>query len=37
MIKITDLKKSFNGKVVLDGVNLDIEQGKITVIIGMSG
>ena len=37
MIKITDLKKSFNGKVVLDGVNLDIEQGKITVIIGRSG
>ncbi|MCP3676072.1 MAG: ABC transporter ATP-binding protein [Deltaproteobacteria bacterium] len=37
MIKITDLKKSFNGKTVLDGVNLDIEEGKITVIIGRSG
>ncbi|OGP29816.1 MAG: ABC transporter ATP-binding protein [Deltaproteobacteria bacterium GWC2_42_11] len=37
MIKITDLKKSFNSKKVLDGVNLDIEQGKITVIIGRSG
>jgi phospholipid/cholesterol/gamma-HCH transport system ATP-binding protein len=37
MIKITDLKKSFNSKKVLDGVNLDIEKGKITVIIGRSG
>lgn len=37
MIKIEDLKKSFNAKKVLDGVNLDIEQGKITVIIGRSG
>ncbi|MFQ5585858.1 MAG: ABC transporter ATP-binding protein [Thermodesulfobacteriota bacterium] len=37
MIKINDLKKSFNGKMVLDGVNLDIEEGKITVIIGRSG
>ncbi|MBI5827805.1 MAG: ABC transporter ATP-binding protein [Deltaproteobacteria bacterium] len=37
MIKITDLKKSFNSKKVLDGVNLEIEQGKITVIIGRSG
>lgn len=37
MIKITGLKKSFNSKKVLDGVNLDIEQGKITVIIGRSG
>jgi len=37
MIKITDLKKSFNSKKVLDGVSLDIERGKITVIIGRSG
>ncbi|MEK7773632.1 MAG: ABC transporter ATP-binding protein [Deltaproteobacteria bacterium] len=37
MIKIIDLKKSFNAKKVLDGVNLEIEQGKITVIIGRSG
>ena len=34
MIKIIDLKKSFNSKKVLDGTNLEIEQGKITVIIG---
>lgn len=37
MIKIVDLKKSFNGKKVLDGTNLEIEKGKITVIIGRSG
>ena len=37
MIKIKNLKKSFNEKKVLDGVNLDIEQSKITVIIGRSG
>ena len=37
MIEIIDLKKSFNGKKVLDGVNLTIESGKITVIIGRSG
>ncbi|MEE9615029.1 MAG: ABC transporter ATP-binding protein [Thermodesulfobacteriota bacterium] len=37
MIKIRNLKKTFNGKPVLDGVNLTIENGKITVIIGRSG
>lgn len=37
MIKITELRKQFGKKKVLDGVNLDIEAGKITVIIGRSG
>ncbi|MBW7957446.1 MAG: ABC transporter ATP-binding protein [Deltaproteobacteria bacterium] len=37
MIKIVGLKKSFGPKRVLDGVDLDIEKGKITVIIGRSG
>ncbi|MBI5643479.1 MAG: ABC transporter ATP-binding protein [Deltaproteobacteria bacterium] len=37
MIKIINLKKSFGAKKVLDGVNLEIERGKITVIIGRSG
>ncbi len=37
MIEIRELKKSFNGKVVLDGVNLDIKRGEISVIIGRSG
>jgi phospholipid/cholesterol/gamma-HCH transport system ATP-binding protein len=37
MIEIKGLSKSFNHKKVLDNVNLSIEQGKITVIIGRSG
>jgi phospholipid/cholesterol/gamma-HCH transport system ATP-binding protein len=36
-IRIVDLHKSFGGQKVLDGVNLEIEKGKITVIIGKSG
>jgi phospholipid/cholesterol/gamma-HCH transport system ATP-binding protein len=37
-IKITDLKKTFDGKdYVLNGLNLSIPKGKITVIIGYSG
>ncbi len=36
-IKIIDLQKSFGSQKVLDGVNLEIEKGKITVIIGKSG
>ncbi len=37
MIEVIGLLKSFNGKKVLDGVNLSIEKGEITVIIGRSG
>jgi phospholipid/cholesterol/gamma-HCH transport system ATP-binding protein len=37
MIKIESLKKAFDTQVVLDGVNLNIERGKITIIIGKSG
>ncbi|MBW2109766.1 MAG: ABC transporter ATP-binding protein [Deltaproteobacteria bacterium] len=37
MITLVDVHKSFNGQVVLDGLNLEIETGKITVIIGQSG
>ncbi len=36
-IKIVDLYKSFGQKTVLKGINLEIEEGKITVIIGSSG
>ncbi len=37
-VKITDLKKSFDGKeFVLNGINLTIPKGKITVLIGYSG
>jgi phospholipid/cholesterol/gamma-HCH transport system ATP-binding protein len=37
MIEIRSLHKSFNGKDVLNGVTLSIEDGKITTIIGQSG
>lgn len=37
-IEINDLKKTFDGKdFVLNGINLQIPKGKITVIIGYSG
>jgi phospholipid/cholesterol/gamma-HCH transport system ATP-binding protein len=37
MIKISNLKKSFGPKKVLNGVNLDIVKGETLVIIGKSG
>ncbi|MGD0826941.1 MAG: ATP-binding cassette domain-containing protein [Desulfobaccales bacterium] len=37
MIQIIDLYKSFSGQMVLDGINLTIPTGRITVIIGKSG
>jgi phospholipid/cholesterol/gamma-HCH transport system ATP-binding protein len=37
MIKLIDLTRSFNGHKVLDEINLDVPQGKISVIIGKSG
>ncbi|MEO1958735.1 MAG: ABC transporter ATP-binding protein [Nautiliaceae bacterium] len=37
MIKIRHLKKVFGDKVVLKDVNLDIYDGKITYILGLSG
>ena len=37
MIEIVDLHKSFGNEKILKGVNLSIEKGKITVIIGGSG
>lgn len=37
-VSIHDLRKSFDGRdFVLDGLNLEIPKGKITVIIGFSG
>ena len=36
-IRIVDLQKSFGEQKVLDGINLEVETGKITVIIGKSG
>lgn len=37
MIQIIDLKKQFNGRWVSDGINLEIPEGKMTVIVGRSG
>lgn len=37
MIKIVDLKKRFDGRWVTDGINLEIPEGKMTVIVGRSG
>ena len=37
MIKLVEIYKSFGQQRVLDGLNLDIEDGKTTVIIGGSG
>jgi phospholipid/cholesterol/gamma-HCH transport system ATP-binding protein len=37
MIRVVDLHKSFGKQHVLKGVNLDLEGGKITTIIGGSG
>ncbi|MBW2560634.1 MAG: ABC transporter ATP-binding protein [Deltaproteobacteria bacterium] len=37
MIKLVDIHKSFGRQKVLGGINLEIEDGKTTVIIGGSG
>ena len=37
MIKIVNLTKSFDGYKVLDGINLTMPTGQITVVIGKSG
>ena len=37
VIKIRDLKKSFDGRTVLDGVSLDVRRGETMVIMGGSG
>jgi phospholipid/cholesterol/gamma-HCH transport system ATP-binding protein len=37
MIRVVDLHKSFGRQRVLNGVNLELENGKITTIIGGSG
>ena len=37
MIQLTDVHKSFGKKVVLNGVNLEVQRGESVVIIGGSG
>ncbi|MEO8552579.1 MAG: ATP-binding cassette domain-containing protein, partial [Kofleriaceae bacterium] len=36
-VRVRGLTKSFGSNLVLDGVDLDIERGKVNVIIGASG
>ena len=37
MITIKDVKKSFDERVVLDGVSMTLEKGTVTAILGRSG
>jgi phospholipid/cholesterol/gamma-HCH transport system ATP-binding protein len=37
MIELVDIHKGFKGQKVLDGLDLQIAKGKITVVIGQSG
>jgi phospholipid/cholesterol/gamma-HCH transport system ATP-binding protein len=37
MVTIRNLHKSFDGQWVLRGVNLEVAQGEILVVIGRSG
>ena len=37
ILRVRDIKKSFDGTGVLSGVSLDIREGEVVVIIGPSG
>ncbi len=37
MIKVENLDKQFSGKKILEGINVEFEQGKANLIIGQSG
>ena len=37
MIRVNDLHKSFNGKVVLNGITEEVDEGEVVVVIGPSG
>ena len=37
MLEVTGLKKRFGDDVVLDGVDLNVRRGEVTVILGSSG
>ncbi len=37
MLEIRDVKKSFEGQAVLDGIGLDVEKGDVVAILGPSG
>ena len=37
MLEIRDVKKSFDGHTVLDGISLNVDKGDVTAILGPSG
>lgn len=37
MLKLKGIKKSFEGKTVLDGIDLEVKRGEVVAIIGPSG
>ncbi|MGB7550769.1 MAG: ATP-binding cassette domain-containing protein, partial [Chromatiaceae bacterium] len=37
LLEVRNLVKEFDGKLVLDGVDLDLEEGQVKVIMGPSG
>jgi polar amino acid transport system ATP-binding protein len=37
MIEVKDLRKSFDGRVILDGVSLTLEKGEVVSLVGPSG
>jgi len=37
MLQLQDIHKSYDGKVILDGISLDINDGEIVSILGSSG
>nr|WP_202238395.1 amino acid ABC transporter ATP-binding protein [Streptomyces sp. SN-593] len=37
MVRVRGLRKSYGANVVLDGVDLDVRQGEVTVLLGPSG
>ena len=37
MLEIRDVKKSFDGQTVLDGISLDVNKGDVVAILGPSG
>ena len=37
ILRVRDIRKSFDGTGVLQGVSLDIREGEVVVIVGPSG
>ncbi|QBO35480.1 amino acid ABC transporter ATP-binding protein [Periweissella cryptocerci] len=37
MLELKNIKKTFNGRTILDGINLSVDDGEILAIVGPSG